>query len=331
MQVVKEAALPLALGFVFALVLGLLLIPHLRRLNIGQQIRAEGPKSHQSKAGTPTIGGIIFTLGAILALAAYHVAVSTMPSTSEVLAAALPVAYGVIGFIDDYRKVRLGRSLGLRAREKIALEILFAAAFMFAVAETGRGSSIIVPFTGKEIRLDALYGLFGTTVIVGAGNAVNLTDGLDGLAAGVVAIGLSAYYLIARSGAGLLGLGGLSSSILVWIGALLGFLVYNRHPARVFMGDTGSLALGALLAGAAILTRTELVLLFVAGIPAIETVSVVLQVASFQLFGKRVFRMAPLHHHFELAGMKETRIVPAFWLAQAALALLGIVSMSLVR
>jgi phospho-N-acetylmuramoyl-pentapeptide-transferase len=326
-----SAALPLILGLAFALVLGLVLIPCLRRLKIGQHIRSDGPRSHQAKAGTPTIGGLIFIGAAPLAMLVYHVATSSVPALAEILVMFFPALYGAVGFIDDYRKVRLGRSLGLKAREKMALQVLFAALFMYGALGTGRGSSIIVPFTGAEIDLGALYGLFGILVIVSAGNAVNLTDGLDGLATGTVLIGLSAYYYIAGQAGGLLNLEGVSPSILAWAGALLGFLAYNRHPAKIFMGDTGSNALGALLSGIAILTRTELVLLFLAGIPVIETMSDILQVASFQLFGRRVFKMAPLHHHFELAGWKETRIVLTFWLAQAVLALVGIVSMAMVR
>jgi phospho-N-acetylmuramoyl-pentapeptide-transferase len=328
---VLRAALPLILGLAFALALGLVLIPYLRRLRIGQHIRSDGPKSHQAKAGTPTIGGLIFILAAALAMGTYHAATSGAPTKVELLVMLFPALYGAVGFMDDYRKVRLGRSLGLKAREKMALQVLFAAVFMYVALGTGRGSEVIVPFTGARLDLDMFYGLFGVLVIVSAGNAINLTDGLDGLATGTVLIALAAYYYIARQASGLLNLEGLSPSILAWAGALLGFLAYNRHPARVFMGDTGSNALGALLSGIAILTRTELVLLFLAGIPVIETVSDILQVASFQLFGKRVFKMAPLHHHFELSGWKETRIVLVFWLAEAVFALVGIASMALAR
>lgn len=326
-----DASLPLILGVAFSLILGLVLIPWLRRLKIGQQVRSDGPKRHQAKAGTPTIGGVIFIAAAPLSVAVSHALLKTRPTAVDALVLFFPAFYGAVGFIDDYRKVRRGRSLGLKAREKMALQILFAAIFMYLVTMTGRTSSVIVPFTGTEINLGAFYGLFGVLVIVSAGNAVNLTDGLDGLATGTVAIALTAYCHIATASESILGTGGLRSSILAWLGALLGFLVFNRHPARVFMGDTGSNALGALLAAIAILTRTELVLVFIAGIPVIETISDILQVASFQLFGKRVFKMAPLHHHFELCGWKETRIVLVFWLVEAILALIGIASMAAVR
>jgi phospho-N-acetylmuramoyl-pentapeptide-transferase len=181
---------------------------------------------------------------------------------------------------------------------------------------------------GREIDFGMFYGLFGVLVIVSAGNGVNLTDGLDGLATGTTLVSLSAFLFIAGQFGSLAGMPRLTPAVLAWIGSLVGFLFYNRHPAKVFMGDTGSNALGALLAGLAILTRTEILLLLIAGIPVIETVSDILQVASFQLTGKRIFKMAPLHHHFELSGWGETTIVWTFWLVQVVLAYLGIAAMT---
>ena len=318
----------LILGLAAALVAGSLIIPYLRRLRIGQNIRSDGPQSHQAKAGTPVMGGLMFIVAAPVALVLYRLINAQPLNVPEILLLAFPDLYAVVGFIDDFRKVRKGRSLGLRAREKMALQILFAALFMFAVSAVGRGTAIIVPFTGNVIDLGPLYGVFGILVIVSAGNGVNLTDGLDGLAAGTTLLSLAAYLYICRVYGTLPNAPALAAPVLAWIGALIGFLFYNRHPARVFMGDTGSNALGALLAGIAILTRTELVLLFIAGIPVVETLSDILQVASFQLTGRRIFKMAPLHHHFELSGMSETAIVWAFWTAQALLAFLGVVSMA---
>lgn len=328
MQLVRDTILPLGLGFVFAVLAGLILVPWLKRLKIGQHIRAEGPKSHQVKAGTPTIGGLIFISGALLALGVYHIVARKSVPSSEFMIMALVLAYGLVGFIDDYRKVRLGRNLGLRAREKMALQILFAAVFMYVVAGSRLSSTVIVPFTGREVTLGMLYGVFGIIMIAGEGNAVNFTDGLDGLAAGTVVIGLIGFYAITLKGAGLLDMANLSPVILAWIGALLGFLVFNRHPAKVIMGDTGSLSLGALVAAIAILSKTELVLLFLTAVPVIEILSVMLQVASFQLFGKRIFKMSPLHHHFELIGWKETKVVLVFWTVAAIFTLLGLLSMA---
>lgn len=325
-------AFPLVSGFIFAVILARICIPLLTRLKAGQPIRAEGPKSHQAKKGTPTIGGIIFIFGAafayFLSLALTHASFSR----EDLLVLFLTLSYGITGFIDDYRKVKFGRSLGLRAREKMALEVLFAAAFMWFFVS--KGNYVILPFTGARIDLGILYPIFGILVIVGTGNAVNLTDGLDGLATGVTIIGLLGYYAVATAYAKTLFVSpatfGLPYMILAFIGALFGFLVFNYHPAKVIMGDTGALALGGLLAGIAIATKSELLLLFFAGVPFIEAVSVILQVASFQLFGKRIFKMSPLHHHFELSGWKETSVVHLFWAFQLILGILGLVAMAYV-
>ncbi len=309
-------------SFVLTALLGYWFVPLLRRLKVGQHIRAAGPASHKKKEGTPTMGGIIFILGATLVLVAYRLVVGTpMPEAGYL--AGLVLSYALIGFLDDFRKVRRGRNLGLKAREKLALEILFAAIFMWRFSTS---SVVAVPFSGKALDLGIFYGLFGVFLIVGSGNAVNLTDGLDGLASGVVLAGLGAFYVISRSFGPFSGTD-LSPFVAAGIGSLLGFLVHNRHPARVIMGDTGSLALGALLAGLAVITKTELVLLLIAGVPLLETLSVIIQVASFQLRGKRVFKMSPIHHHFELSGWKETKVVGTFWLVALVLAALGVYSM----
>lgn len=321
-----DIVLPLCAGFVFSALAGLAVIPYLRRLKVGQSIRAEGPKSHQKKAGTPTMGGFIFIIGTLLSVALYRGLTRTPPPVEELLILGLFVTYGAIGFIDDYRKVRFGRNLGLKAREKLVLQVLFAALFTWFFADR---KAVLVPFLGQELRLGFLYPLFAIFVIVGIGNGVNLLDGLDGLAGGVVAIGLAAYAVVTRQGAMALGLD-ISPLALGALGAVGGFLLYNKHPARVIMGDLGSLSLGALLSGLAVTTRTELVLLFFAAMPVIENLSVILQVASFQLTGKRIFKMSPLHHHFELSGWKETAVVYAFWLAAAVFAFLGLLLMAYV-
>lgn len=316
-------------GTIAALVIGAFFIPWLRRLKVGQNIRSDGPQSHQAKSGTPVMGGLIFVSAAAVGLILFRAINHTPLTAPEWLMLTFPALYALVGFVDDFRKVRKGRSLGLRAREKMALQILFAAIFMYAVSATGRGTEVIIPFTGHVFDLGRLYGIFGILVIVSAGNGVNLTDGLDGLATGTTLLGLAAYLYICNVYSTLPNAPSLTASVLAWCGALIGFFVYNRHPAKVFMGDTGSMALGALLAGIAILTKTELALVFIAGIPVVEALSDIIQVISFQLTGRRVFKMAPLHHHFELLGVSETTIVWAFWAAQAAMALLGVLSMDL--
>lgn len=327
----KSLGLSFLLGLAFSLIFGRLLIPELKKLKIGQQIRAEGPKSHRKKAGTPTMGGLIFILAIIMSRFIMFLFQRVVPPAEEIPIIGLMLAYGFTGFADDYKKVRSGRSLGLRAREKIALQILFAAMFLWFFAD--RGSTVILPFSGKILDLGILYPVLALVLIVGTGNGMNFTDGLDGLCAGVAAIGFGAYYFISSSYAQAMGrpdLFSLPSLALSSAGAVLGFLFFNYHPAKVFMGDTGSLALGGLLAGFAIATNTEIVFLFIAAIELVEVISVILQVFSFQLFGKRIFKMTPIHHHFELLGWSEKRVVYVFWLVSLFMAILGIISMAYV-
>ncbi len=326
----KTVASSFLIGLVFSLIFGRLLIPVLRKLKIGQQIRSDGPRKHLTKAGTPTIGGLIFISAILASRLVFFLWKRAVPPTEEVLILGLMLAYGLIGFIDDYRSVRFGRSLGLRAREKMALQILFAAVFLWFFVD--RSSTIIIPFSGRTLDLGIFYPVVAVILVVGIGNGMNFTDGLDGLAAGVAAIGLGAYYFISTGYAQAMrpDLATLSSLAVSSVGALIGFLCFNYHPAKVFMGDCGSLALGGLLSGYAIATNTEFVFLLIAAVQLAEVLSVILQVVSFQLFGKRIFKMAPLHHHFELLGWSEKRIVHVFWLASLAMAILGILSMAYV-
>ncbi|HHX10219.1 MAG TPA: phospho-N-acetylmuramoyl-pentapeptide-transferase [Firmicutes bacterium] len=326
----KLLVLPLLSGFVLSVLLGYVIIPKLRELRIGQYIREE-VAAHKKKAGTPTMGGIFFILAIILSRVALFVIEKQWPAREELLILGLTLSYGFIGFLDDYKQIRLGRSLGLRAREKMALQVLFAASFMYFFVD--RGSEVILPFSGRVLHMGILYPILGILLIVGIGNGMNFTDGLDGLAAGVATFGLGAYAFIANEYAGAVDrpeLAHLTGLALASAGALLGFLVYNYNPAKVFMGDTGSLALGGLLAGYAVVTRTELVLPLIAIVQLVEVVSVILQVFSFQVFGKRIFRMTPIHHHFELLGWSEKKIVYVFWLVALAGAILGIASMGYV-
>ncbi len=321
-----DALLPVGSGFLLSALLGYLLIPWFRRLGVGQHIRSEGPKSHRKKAGTPTMGGFIFIVGTVGAAALYHAFSGTPPSKEEILLLGLMLAYGFTGFLDDILKVRRARNLGLIARQKLALQGLFAVLFLWRFADQ---SWVVIPFTGHVLDLKMAYPPLAVLLIVGMGNAVNLTDGLDGLASGVSAVGLLAYAVVSMQSAGVLGYS-VAPVALSGAGAVLGFLVHNRHPARIFMGDIGSLALGGLLSGLAVCTKAELLILFFATVPLVEEVSVVLQVAAFQLTGKRIFKMSPLHHHFELSGWKETTVVWVFWLAALLFACLGIVSMAYV-
>ncbi len=323
-----EISLSLLLGLSLSLVFGRFLIPRLEELNVGQQIRPEGPESHKKKSGTPTMGGIIFISAIIISRIIVYLYKKTIPSKEELLVLGLMVSYGLIGFVDDYRKVKLGRSLGLRAREKFALQVLFAVLFLWGVPEMNTEATL--PFIGSTWEMGWLYPLFALVLILGTANGMNFTDGLDGLAAGVASIGLLAYFVIITfiiSPAYGKAIGDLSSLALCSVGALLGFLYYNHHPARVFMGDLGSLALGGLLAGFAICTRTEMAFPFIVAVQFVEVVSVILQVASFQLFGKRIFKMTPIHHHFELLGWSERKVVLLFWCFSFVMAIIGVASL----
>ncbi|WP_067922152.1 phospho-N-acetylmuramoyl-pentapeptide-transferase [Alicyclobacillus shizuokensis] len=291
------------------ILLGPIFIPVLHRLKFGQRIREEGPSHHQSKSGTPTMGGVIILLALIVTTLKFAL---NGPEMRILLAAT--VAFGLIGFADDFIKVVKKRNLGLTARQKVVLQIL-ATVLLFAMLwahwrGTAVAFQVAVPFTDLAVTMGGYYVLFLLLILVGTTNAVNLTDGLDGLLSGCAAVVFAAYacyafwhteYDVALFCAAM-------------VGALVAFLVFNRHPAKVFMGDTGSLAIGGGLALVAVLTHSELTLILFGLVFVIEALSVIIQVFSFQLFGRRVFRMSPLHHHFELAGWSEWDVVLAFWL-----------------
>ncbi len=315
-EYVVNALIAAGIAILVAIAMGPFMIPFLTRLKVGQSIREEGPQSHFVKAGTPTMGGIII-ITAVMA-ASFIMAGKSKQVLTVVL---VMLAFGGIGFWDDYIKVVLKRSLGLRAREKIIMQLLIGLGMgLLLLFYLGRGSTIIIPFSNVELDLGYLYIPFIIVVAISAANAVNLTDGLDGLAAGVTFIVTLALGLISIMLANfnlLIACGALA-------GACLGFLVFNRYPARVFMGDTGSMALGGAIAAIAALNRSEIVLLIIGGVYVIETLSVIIQVASFKTTGKRVFLMSPLHHHFELKGWTERKVVWFFYLLAIGFALLGL-------
>lgn len=302
-----------------ALLSGPVLIPWLERLRLNQTVREEGPARHRAKSGTPTMGGLLFLLPALIITA------WLAPVTAGTwLVMGLTAAYGLLGFVDDYLKAALRRSLGLRARAKLLWQGT-AAAFVVYATQTwlDRGTAVWVPFGDGWWDLGAWYYPLAALAIVAAANAVNMTDGLDGLAAGATLITLSVFFYAAVL-SGRYDLAVFSVSLGA---ALAGFLWFNLHPARVFMGDTGSLALGAALGGLAVVTGTELVLPVAGMLFALETLSVIVQVVSFRLTGRRVLRMSPLHHHFELGGWSESQVVYRFWAAALGFALAGFLAL----
>ena len=300
-QTVTAAAV--AAGVV--LICGPFLIPALHRLKFGQSIREEGPKSHQAKSGTPTMGGIMIVLGIFLGT------VAGAPLTTEViLALFIMLGHFALGFIDDYIKVVKKRNLGLKAKQKLAGQIFIAIVTMYVGTRSlGIDTTIWIPVANSVVDIGVLYYPLVLFALVGASNAVNLTDGLDGLAAGTMAVAASAYGAVCA----ITGHESLGIFCVAVTGACVAFLKFNAHPARIFMGDTGSLALGGAFAAAGILTHTELLLIVIGFIFVCEALSVILQVISFQSTGKRIFRMSPIHHHFELGGWSEWKVVTVFW------------------
>ena len=293
---------------------GVYFLPFLHRLKYGQSIREEGPASHQKKSGTPTMGGVMI----VLAVTAATLLFAPLTVTT-LLALFIFLGHFLLGFADDYIKVVKKRNLGLRAYQKLLGQLGIAlVTILIGRHLLGHDTSVWVPVLGTSLDIGAWYYALVVFVLVGTSNAVNLTDGLDGLAAGTVAVAALFYAML---------LYGTDSSLMAFsaaiIGACVGFLWYNHHPARIFMGDTGSLALGGALAGIAILSRTEALLPIVGIIFVCEALSVILQVASFKTRGKRIFRMSPIHHHFELGGWCETRVVYTFWGVGALGALLA--------
>ena len=292
-------------------------IVFLRRREFGQNIREEGPQGHQTKAGTPTMGGVIIVLAIIVPfLALSHRDWESIGVFGATIACAL------LGFADDYTKVLKRRSLGLRARTKLVVTVAISVGLWWvATQRAGIGSTIHLSFVDVSVDLGPFFPIFIYLVVAGTTTAVNFTDGLDGLAAGCTAITLLAYIGITFI-AGQYDLTLLAACL---VGACIGFLWFNSFPASIFMGDTGSLALGGAIAGLAVMTDTEVLLILLGGIFVLEVLSVVIQVFSFQLFRKRVFLMAPIHHHFELQAWSETKIILRFWIVAAACGAIGFV------
>lgn len=307
--------------FIAAVVLGPILIRLLRKIKFGQTIRDDGPKTHAVKMGTPNMGGLIFLLPLVV--------VGTIYSIYDIRILSLiliTVAFGAVGFVDDLIKVLKKSKDGLSAKQKMLLLTMVSLAFSYFVVKNNLGTEIQIPFLGVDRQLDLAWFFipFSVIVLLAASNGVNITDGLDGLAGGVTLIVLVFFTVVS-----LLNpqweFVTMFSSILA--GGCLGFLVYNFHPAKVFMGDTGSLALGGAIGSIAIVMKMPLILLIVGAIYVAETLSVILQVASYKTRKKRIFKMAPLHHHFELSGWQETTIVRVFWIATLLFCFIGLLAL----
>ncbi|MDU5569664.1 MAG: phospho-N-acetylmuramoyl-pentapeptide-transferase [Peptoniphilus harei] len=305
----------IGLGLILSLILGKILIPVLKRLHAGQSIREEGPKSHMVKSGTPTIGGLIFLFSAIITtLLTGNFKVSVFMILFSTL------AFGAVGFIDDYIKVVMKRNLGLRAYQKLFLQILTAVILIiYQYNSKHMGTDLYIPFLKDYRSIGVFYIPFIIFVIVGTVNSVNLTDGLDGLSSSVTIICLLFFNVVAVKFQRY----EIAAFSLALAGALIGFLFFNKYPAKVFMGDTGSLALGGAISAIALLLNVPLILPIAGGIYFIETLSVIIQVVSFKTRGKRIFLMSPLHHHFEQKGWHEKKIVAVFSLVELILCIIS--------
>jgi phospho-N-acetylmuramoyl-pentapeptide-transferase len=318
--------------------LGPAFIRMLRRLSVGQNIRELGPQAHQVKAGTPTMGGVLILFSVLGATLLW----GDLGNVYIWLVMLVTLAFGLIGFADDYLKVKRRRNLGLTARAKFLLQILAAAALGLALWVLPEfNPTLALPFVKQFVlNLGVLYIPFVVLVLVGSSNAVNLTDGLDGLAIGSTAVAAATYAVFTYIAGNRIiarylqisyvpGVGEVAVFCGALVGAGLGFLWFNSHPAEVFMGDVGSLSLGAAIGGVAVLAKQEILLVVVGGLFVVEALSVIVQVASFKLTGKRVLRMAPLHHHFELSGWAEPKVIVRFWILSFLFALLSLSTLKL--
>lgn len=302
----------IAISFLITVLLSPIFIPFLRRLKFGQSIREEGPQSHMKKSGTPTMGGLMIIASVVITflLVSFLFAEQTVNYQFWLLLFVI-IGYGLIGFLDDFIIVVRKNNQGLTSKQKLLGQIVIAVVFYITLKMNDYPTTIAIPGTDFEWELGFFYAILIVFMLVGSSNAVNLTDGLDGLLAGTASVAFGAFAIITTYH------GEETQFITIFaltiVGALLGFLVFNAHPAKVFMGDTGSLALGGAIAGIAILAKLEIILVIIGGVFVIETLSVILQVISFKTTGKRIFKMSPIHHHFELIGWSEWRVVTTFW------------------
>ena len=320
----KILIIPLLMGFLTTVIIAPIIIPFLRKLKFGQFVRELGPESHLKKAGTPTMGGIIFLLGMLFVCAFY---IKDYPSILPVILTTF--GFGFIGFVDDYIKVVKKNSKGLKALHKLIgqgiITLLFA---IYILKIESIGTKVLIPFFGtKEFDLGIFYIPILFFIMLGTTNGSNFTDGLDGLCTSVTSVICSVFAIMSIFISGFFGDLNITPVISIFIGTLLGFLIYNVYPAKVFMGDTGSLAIGGFVTSVAYILRNPFIIAIVAFVYLMEVVSVIIQVLYFKKTGKRIFKMAPIHHHFELSGWPETKVVSIFTIITILLGLLGLFSL----
>ncbi len=314
MLILAKAILAFMIGFMLTIIAGLVFIPILKRKNIKQTIN-DFVKKHKSKAGTPTMGGLIFIIPTVLSIIILLLTNSLEFTYNLFLILFVFLSHGLLGFIDDYLIIKRGSNEGLTILQKLFGQVLIVSIFYFIYMKSGVEPILAFDTIGFEINLGWAYGIFILLMVVGSSNAVNITDGLDGLAGGLSAIAFLALGMMTWASAGLEGGADIGIFCFILVGSLIAFLFFNSHPAKIFMGDTGSLALGATLASVAIISKHELTFVAVAGVFIIETLASIIQIISIRLTKKKIFLMTPLHHHFEKLGWEETAIVKTFWVA----------------
>lgn len=325
MLILAKSVLGLMLGFVLSLIAAVILIPILKKLKVGQSVSKLINERHLKKDGTPTIGGLIFIIPTIIIMVILHLRGSIEFNANLIILMFVFLAYGALGFVDDFLKVKFHNNKGLSIVSKLIFQTIIALVFYIIYRNNGGDSNLVISSLGIDWSLGWVFGIFILLVLVGTTNAVNISDGLDGLAGGLSVVAILAYGVIAWGSKWILGYQEIAIFAFVLAGAILGFQVFNTHPAKVFMGDTGSLALGGALATIAILTKHELSLLLIGGVFVIETLSSAIQIIAIRKFHKKVFLKAPLHHHFEELGWEETDIVKLFWVVGLFLAMVGII------
>lgn len=325
MLILAKSILGLMLGFVLSLIISMISIPLLRKFKLGQSVSHLINERHLKKEGTPTMGGLIFIFTTIITMIVLYIRGSINITSNLIILIFVFLSYALLGFIDDFLKIKYHNNKGIPTLVKLFFQTIIAIVFYIIFRNNGGNPVVEISFLHTSINLGWAYGLFILLVLVGTTNAVNITDGLDGLAGGLSVVAFLAYAVITWGTTWLTGYQDIAIFSFVLVGSLLGFLLFNTHPARVFMGDTGSLALGGALATIAILTRHEISLVLIGGVFVIETLSSLIQIIAIRKFNKKVFKKAPLHHHFEELGWEEVDIVKLFWTVGFLLAMIGII------
>ncbi len=324
MLILAKAVMAMMLGFILSLICGLIVLPVLNKKHIGQYVSKTINERHLKKNGTPTMGGVIFIFPVVLSLLLLFLKGSISISYNLITLIFVFVAYALLGFADDFIKLKQKNNAGISIVTKFLIQMIIALVFFYLYLKGGGNSTLTLSFAGVSINLGWTFGLFILFLLVGTSNAVNITDGLDGLCGGLSAIAFLAYGIIAWNCGWLDGYQEISIFCFLLVGSLFGFLIFNSHPARVFMGDLGSLALGGALATIAILTKHEFSLAIIGGVFVIETLSSLIQIIAIRKFNKKVFKKAPLHHHFEEMDWEEQDIIKLFWVVGLLLAMAAI-------